>query len=63
MPGQETALANLTAKEQEGTETLTSEIETLNTTIANSLARVTEVYTAVDEIEMVSGDSQHYKLK
>ena len=57
VPGQETALANLTAKEQEGTETLTSEIETLNTTIANSLARVTEVYTAVDEIEMVSGDS------
>ena len=28
VPGQQTALANLTAKEQEGTETLTAEIET-----------------------------------
>ena len=45
VPGQETALANLTAKEKEGTETLTTEIETLNTTISNSLARVTAVYT------------------
>ena len=57
IPGQETALANLTAKQQEGTETLTAEIETLNTTISNSLARVTAVYTGVDEIEMVSGDT------
>ena len=57
VPGQQTARANLTAKEQEGTETLTAEIETLNTTISNSLARVTAVYTGVDEIEMVSGDS------
>ena len=31
VPGQETALANLNAKEAEGTETLTTEIETLNT--------------------------------
>ena len=57
VPGQETALANLTAKEQEGTEALTAEIESLNTTISNSLARVTAVYTGVDEIEMVNGDS------
>tara|TARA_R100000654_G_scaffold354_3_gene1316 strand:- start:17107 stop:18006 length:900 start_codon:yes stop_codon:yes gene_type:complete len=56
VPGQETALADLTAKQQEGTEALTTEIETLNTTISNSLARVTAVYTGADEIEMVSGD-------
>ena len=57
VPGQETALANLTAKELEGTEALTAEIETLNTTISNSLARVTAVLTGADEIEMVSGDT------
>jgi len=57
VPGQETALANLNAKEAEGTETLISEIETLNTTIANALCRVTAMYTGADEIEMVNGDS------
>ena len=57
VPGQETALANLKAKEAEGTETLTAEIETLNTTIANALCRVSAVYTGPDEIEMVAGDS------
>ena len=57
VPGQETALANLNAKQLEGTEALTAEIETLNTTISNSLARVTAVYTGVDEIQMVSGDT------
>ena len=57
VPGQEAALANLNAKEAEGTETLTSEIETLNTTMANALCRVTAMYTGPDEIEMVNGDS------
>jgi hypothetical protein len=57
VPGQEAALADLNAKQAEGTEALTAEIETLNTTISNSLARVTAVYTGVDEIEMVAGDS------
>ena len=57
VPGQETALANLNAKEAEGTETLTTEIETLNTTMANALCRVTAMYTGADEIEMVNGDS------
>ena len=54
---QETALANLNAKEAEGTEALTAEIATLNTAIANALCRVTEMKTCVDEIEMVNGDS------
>lgn len=57
VPGQETALANLNAKEIEGTDALTAEIETLNTAIANALCRVTAMYTGVDEIEMVKGDS------
>jgi hypothetical protein len=57
VPGQETALTNLKAKEAEGTETLTAEIETLNTTIANALCRVSAVYTGPDEIEMVEGDT------
>jgi len=57
VPGQETALANLNAKEAEGTETLTTEIETLNTAIANALGRVTAMYTGADEIVMVAGDS------
>ena len=38
-------------------EALNSEIETLNTTIANALCRVTEMHTGADEIEMVAGDS------
>ena len=57
VPGQEAALANLKAKEAEGTEALTTEIETLNTAIANALCRVTAMYTGADEIEMVAGDS------
>ena len=57
VPGQETALAARNAKEAEGTEALTSEIETLNTAIANALCRVTEMHTGADEIEMVAGDS------
>ena len=55
--GQETALANLNAKEAEGTEALTSEITTLNTAIANALCRVIEMHTGADEIVMVPGDS------
>ena len=43
--------------EAEGTEDLVAEIETLNTAIANALCRVTAMYTGVDEIEMVAGDS------
>ncbi len=57
VPGQEAALANLKAKEAEGTDALTTEIETLNTAIANALCRVTAMYTGADEIEMVAGDS------
>jgi len=57
VPGQETALANLNAKEAEGTEALISEIDTLNATIANALCRVTAVYPGAEEIEMVPGDS------
>ena len=57
VPGQEAALASLNAKEAEGTEALTAEIETLNTAIANALCRVTAMYTGADEIEMVAGDS------
>ena len=43
--------------EEEGTEDLVAEIETLNTAIANALCRVTEMHTGADEIEMVAGDS------
>ena len=57
VPGQEAALASLNAKEAEGTEALTTEIETLNTAIANALCRVTDMYTGADEIEMVAGDT------
>ena len=57
VPGQETALASLNAKEAEGTEGLTAEIATLNAAIANALCRVTAMYTGADEIVMVKGDS------
>ncbi len=57
VPGQEAAIASLNAKEAEGTEALTTEIETLNTAIANALCRVTAMYTGADEIVMVAGDS------
>jgi hypothetical protein len=43
--------------EAEGTEDLVAEIETLNTAIANALCRVTAIYSGVDEIVMVAGDS------
>jgi len=54
--GQETALANLNAKEAEGTEVLTSEITTLNTAIANALCRVTNMYSGVDEYTSSKGE-------
>ena len=65
VPGQETALANLNAKEVEGTEDLVAEIETLKTAIANSLCRVTAMYTGVDEFtssngEVISEDNSVY---
>ena len=43
--------------EAEGTEALVTEIENLNTAIANALCRVTAMYTGVDEIVMKAGDS------
>jgi hypothetical protein len=43
--------------EAEGTEALVTEIENLNTAIANALCRVTAMYTGVDEIVMKEGDS------
>ena len=54
--GQETALANLNAKEAEGTEALTAEITTLNTAIANSLCRVTDMCSGVDEYTSCKGE-------
>ena len=51
-----TALDNLNAKEAEGTEALTSEITTLNSTIANSLCRVTAIYKGIDEFLSPNGD-------
>ena len=50
------AFNNLQAKKNEGTEALASEIETLNTTIANSIARVTEMKSGVDEFTAGSGE-------
>jgi hypothetical protein len=43
--------------EAEGTEDLVAEIETLNTAIANALCRVTAIYSGVNEIVMIPGDS------
>jgi len=43
--------------EAEGTEALVTEIENLNTAIANALCRVTAMYSGADEIVMVAGDS------
>jgi len=43
--------------EAEGTEALVTEIENLNTAIANALCRVTAMYTGADEIVMKAGDS------
>jgi len=49
VPAQEEALANLNAKELEGTSDLDEEINSLNETIKNALCRVTDVITGVDE--------------
>jgi hypothetical protein len=56
VPGQEAALASLNAKRTEGTEALTTEIETLNTAIANALCRVTAMYTGADEFTSSNGE-------
>lgn len=50
-------LEQMDALEEEGTEELVAEKQTLETTIANALCKVTAVYTGVDEIVMKSGDS------
>ena len=57
VPGQETALDALNAKEVEGTEDLVDEIETLYTAIANALCRVTDMYTGVDEFTSSNGEA------
>jgi len=57
VPGQEAALTSLNAKEAEGTDALTTEIDALNTAIANALCRVTGMLAGADEIEMINGDS------
>ena len=56
VPGQETALASLNAKEAEGTEVLTSEIATLNSTIETALCRVIKMKTGVDEFTSSQGE-------
>ena len=53
----ELVLADMKALENQGTETLVAEQESLNTAIANALCRVTKVLTGVDEIKMIPGDS------
>ena len=50
-------LSQMEILEAEGTEALVTEIENLNTAIANALCRVTAMYTGADEIVMVAGDS------
>ena len=42
--------------EEEGTEDLVAEIETLNTTIVNALCRVTDMYTGADEFVSSNGE-------
>jgi hypothetical protein len=56
VPSQETALASLNAKEAEGTEVLTSEIATLNSTIESALCRVIKMKTGVDEFTSSQGE-------
>lgn len=51
-------LEQMDTLEEEGTEELVAEKQTLETTIANALCRVTAVYTGVDEIVMKPGDSE-----
>ena len=53
----ELVLADMKALENQGTETLVAEQESLNTAIANALCRVTKIVTGVDEIKMIPGDS------
>jgi len=53
----ELVLADMKALENQGTETLVAEQESLNTAIANALCRVTNVLTGVNEIKMIPGDS------
>ena len=54
---QESALADMKAKEVEGTEALVIEMAALETSIANTPYIVTHVATGADEIKYVSGDS------
>ena len=53
----ELILTDMDTLENQGTETLVAEQESLNTSIANALCRVTKVLTGVDEIKMIPGDS------
>ena len=53
----EELLEQMNTLEEEGTEDLVAEKQTLETTIANALCRVTDVLTGVDEIVMKPGDS------
>jgi len=53
----ESILADMETLENQGTETLVAEQESLNTAISNALCRVTKVLTGVDEIKMIPGDS------
>lgn len=50
-------LEQMNTLEEEGTEDLVAEKQTLETTIANALCRVTHVFTGSDEIVMKPGDS------
>jgi vacuolar-type H+-ATPase subunit I/STV1 len=54
---QESALADMKAKEVEGTEALVTEMDALDTSIANTPYIVTHAATGVDEMKYVSGDS------
>jgi hypothetical protein len=50
-------LDQMNALENQGTETLVAEKESLELAISNALCRVTKVLTGVDEIKMIPGDS------
>ena len=50
-------LEQINALEEEGTEDLVAEKQTLETTIANALCRVTNVIVGCDELEQRSGDT------
>ena len=53
----ESALADMKAKEEEGTEALVTEMAALETSIANTLYIVTHVATGVDEMKYTPGDA------